>query len=256
MTRASLLLLSLALGIGFTGAFHKSLTGPRSGLARHSTDASGSLGHEIESAFARVPGPEDARAAARRKIQESESSTYITEILAEHDSSVARWPERRTEPLTVWVQQESDIPDFNKIYVEQVRQAFEEWDRLQLPVHFTFVNDSADAEVHVNWVDRFYEPISGRTRWTRDDGWLITDANILLALHHNRGEQLDYDAMHAMALHEIGHLLGLDHTADTLSIMTPKVRVRELSDADAATVRLIYALPAGPLGNDPSRSGR
>ncbi len=247
MTRASLLLFSLALGIGFTGAFHKFFTASRSSLARHSHDPSLSIGHEIESAFARVPGPEDARAAARRKIVESESSTYIAELLAERDSSVARWPERRNEPLTVWVQPDADIDDFNKLYVEQVRQAFEEWDRLQLPVHFKFVSDSATAEVHVNWVDRFSEPISGRTRWTRDDDWMITDANILLALHHVRGEQLDQDAMHAMALHEIGHLLGLDHTEDTLSIMAPKVRVRELSDADVATVRLIYALPAGPL---------
>jgi predicted Zn-dependent protease len=58
---------------------------------------------------------------------------------------------------------------------------------------------------------------------------------------------LDQDAMRAMAMHEIGHLLGLDHTTDSLSIMAPKVRVRQLSAADRATVRLLYALPSGPL---------
>lgn len=247
ITRASLLSLSLALGIGVAGAVRQSLFSHPLTLARHSAEAAGSLGHAIGSAFDRIPGPEDERAIARRKIQENQASTYIGEILVERDSSVARWPERRAEPLTVWIQPRTDVPDFNKIYVEQVREAFEEWDRLQLPVHFTFVNDSASAEVHVNWVDRFSEPISGRTRWTRDDDWMITDANILLALHHNRGETLDYDAMYAMALHEIGHLLGLDHTQDSLSIMAPRVRVRELSDADVATVRLIYSLPAGPL---------
>ena len=86
---------------------------------------------------------------------------------------------------------------------------------------------------------------------------MITDANIVLALHHNRGELLDYDAMHAMALHEIGHLLGLDHTQDTLSIMAPKVRVRELSDADAATVRLHLRAARRPAAsNDCARTGR
>ena len=53
--------------------------------------------------------------------------------------------------------------------------------------------------------------------------------------------------MHAMALHEVGHLLGLDHTADETSIMTPKVRVRDLSNADRATIRLLYTLPAGSI---------
>jgi len=245
MTRATLFSLSLALGVAASGAVRSVVSAHP--MARHSTLAAGSLGDQIQSAFARVPGPEDERVLARRRIQESESSTYIEEILAERDSSVARWPDRRNTPLTVWIQPRTNVADFNKVYVEQVRQAFEEWDRLELPVHFAFVNDSADAEVHVAWVDRFSEPISGRTRWTHDDDWMITDANISLAMHHNQGELLDYDEMYAMALHEIGHLLGLDHTQDTLSIMAPTVRVRELSDADVATVRLIYTLPAGPL---------
>lgn len=175
------------------------------------------------------------------------AGTYIGDILRERDSALAHWPDRKGVPLTVWVQPTSGVRDFSVSYVDRVRDAFAEWDDLRLPIHFTFVDDSADAEVHVNWIDRFHDPISGRTRWARDDAWAITDANITLAVHHNQGELLDDDAMQAMALHEIGHLLGLDHTADTTSIMAPRVRVRSLSSADRATVRLLYALPAGPI---------
>jgi predicted Zn-dependent protease len=132
-------------------------------------------------------------------------------------------------------------------YVDRVREAFDEWQGVGLPLAFVFVDDSVDAEVHVNWIDHFSEPISGRTKWARDDDWLITDANIILAVHHHQGEVLDEEAMRAMALHEIGHLLGLDHTQDATSIMAPKVRVRDLSAADRATVRLLYSLPPGPV---------
>jgi predicted Zn-dependent protease len=69
----------------------------------------------------------------------------------------------------------------------------------------------------------------------------------VLAVHHHKGDVLDEDAMRAMALHEIGHLLGLDHTYDVRSIMAPKVRVRSLSSADKATVRLLYTLPPGAV---------
>jgi hypothetical protein len=38
-----------------------------------------------------------------RRIREGAAGTYIHEILVEHDSSLARWPERATNPLRVWV---------------------------------------------------------------------------------------------------------------------------------------------------------
>ena len=48
-------------------------------------------------------------------------------------------------------------------------------------------SDSADADVHVTFIDHFDEPISGRTKWARDDDWWITDADIVLAVHHRNG---------------------------------------------------------------------
>jgi hypothetical protein len=133
--------------------------------------------------------------------------------------------------------------------VYEVHAAFVAWDTLRLPIRFQIVADSASAQVHVTWIDRFMEPISGRTRWARDEGYWITDASIVLAVHHRTGEILEDDAMHAMALHEVGHLLGLDHTSDPSSVMAPKVRVRSLSAADRLTARVLYSLPAGSLSN-------
>ncbi len=254
MKRAAFSFLSLSLGISVLGAHRSTPIAASKPLpARPLERAAGSLARALAAVMPRATttlstdaGDVD-RAALRKKVRREATGTYISDILLERDSSVARWPDRHGVPLTVWIQPRSSVPDFEPGFVTQVREAFEQWDALHLPVRFSFVDDSAHAEVHVRWIDHFDEPISGRTRWSRDDDWLITDGNIILAVHHYQGELLDEDAMRAMALHEIGHLIGLDHTTDTLSIMAPRVRVRSLSDADRATARLIYSLPAGPL---------
>ena len=209
----------------------------------HTSVASGGL---VERPFTpRAAEREREKEEVRRRLTEGSNGTYIAEMLAERDSALARWPDRHGRPLTVWIQPTSAIPDWRDAYTEGVRRAVRAWDSLELPVSFAFASDSAEADVHISFIDHFDEPISGRTKWARDDDWWITNADIVLAVHHRTGGALDDDAMHAMALHELGHLLGLDHTEDPTSIMAPRVRVRELSAADRATVRLLYTLPPG-----------
>ena len=183
----------------------------------------------------------------RRKLRDGAPGTYVNELLLQRDSALARWPERRKNPLRVWVQPETPASDFSDGFPEIVRAAFDEWMTTGIPIAFNFVTDSARADIHVTWIDRFDEQISGKTLWAHDDDWWIVEANIVLAVHHRGGEPLDSSAVRAIALHEVGHLIGLDHTIDTANIMTPKVRVKELSDADRATARLLYALPPGKV---------
>ncbi|MDB4906787.1 MAG: peptidase and matrixin and adamalysin [Gemmatimonadetes bacterium] len=252
MTRVSgpVLLTALVAALGAARLAAPTLAG-----ARHSreTTSSGTLGSTrefVDGALDSAAFPSDDRRKLddiRRRLRSGAAGTYIDEILLSRDSSLARWPERRRAPLTVWIQPESGVPSWQTSFVAATREAFENWDTVGLPVHFRFVTDSSLAEVHVTWIDHFEQPISGRTKWSRDDDWWITDANIVLAVRHHQGIALDDDAIHAMALHEIGHLLGLDHTADPGSIMAAKVRVRELSSADRATARLLYTLPPGDV---------
>lgn len=250
LKRASLTVVYLAVATGALGTVKKSRTHEVAVVhaltASREQSAAGSVGRAL---FVAPPTDLDEpdRAAVRRKLRHDEQGTYIAEILQLRDSSLARWPDRGDRPLTVWIQPTARLDDWMPGYVDRVREAFQEWEDVGIPLGFSFVDDSADAEIHVNWIDHFSEPISGRTKWARDDEWLITDANIILAVHHHQGEVLDEEAMRAMALHEVGHLLGLDHTQDPTSIMAPKVRVRDLSSADRATVRLLYSLPPGPV---------
>ena len=189
---------------------------------------------------------DDDKEKTRAKVRELEADTYLPEILLARDSSLARW-KPRLRPLSVWVQHRPDLEDWNGEYIEAVSDAFMAWDAVQLPVRFRMVADSAQADIHVTWTPKFNEQISGRTRWSRDENWWIVSGSILLAIHHQQGDRLDQSAMKAMALHEVGHLLGLDHTNNSGSIMAPRVRIRDLAPIDIKTVLALYSVNAGSL---------
>jgi len=220
--------------------------------SRRGGDVDASLG--ADDGPTRVDDPTATRAGAdggdrdalrRRRLSDGAVGTYVGEILLERDSALSRWPTHVAEPLTVWVQPWAAVTGWDDRFAARARDAFGDWERTGIPVRFAFVDDSAAADLHVTWIDHFDEPISGKTLWTRDERWWITGASITLALHHQDGEPLDAGAVRAIALHEVGHLLGLDHTSDPGNVMTPRVRVRDLSAADRATVRLLYSLPPG-----------
>ncbi len=176
------------------------------------------------------------------------SGTYMHELLAAHDSQNFRWPDRRTAPMRVWVQTAPNgTPGWDASYPQLVRDAFVAWADAGVPIHFTFVTDSARGEILVTWTDRFEAEMTGRTRWAHDQHRWIVGGSLLLALHLPDGRPLGGDAVRAIALHEVGHLIGLDHTHDDASIMAPRIRVHELSEADRLTARLVYSLPPGSL---------
>lgn len=193
------------------------------------------------------PAPRRDLAEIQRRLADGESGTYIREILLQRGDNNARWPDRQMEPLRVWIQPHSDLPDFHASYPVRAREAFERWTRAGVPVAFTFVVDSARSDIPVVWVDKFDMPISGRTRWTRDQHWWIVGSSIEVALHHQSGTPLEPEAIYVITLHEIGHVLGLDHTQDERSIMAARVRVRDLSLADEHTAQLVYSIPPGSV---------
>jgi hypothetical protein len=179
---------------------------------------------------------------------EAADNTYLGEVLVARDSTLSRWPDRSTNPLRVWVQPRPKLAGFDPGFPPLVIKAFEDWAGTGIALSFTFVRDSSASDIRVTWVDRFDEQISGKTLWAHDQNWWIVDAQIQLALHHRSGEALDSPAVKAIALHEVGHLIGLDHTRDTMAIMTPRVRVKGLSEQDRATAQLLYSLPPGRVG--------
>lgn len=187
----------------------------------------------------------EALAAQRELLGLRGRHTYLPELLAARGGVNHRWRDRHGDRMRVWVQ-EID-PSRPGLARRVVADAFTDWAASGIPIAFTIVPDSTRAEVIVTWVDRFTERMTGVTRWATDrDEWIVS-ARIELARHQPDGAAVDSAAIAAIARHEVGHLLGLDHTDAPASIMGTPVRVTELSEADRRTIRLVYELPAGRL---------
>ncbi|HEV2750737.1 MAG TPA: matrixin family metalloprotease [Gemmatimonadales bacterium] len=186
-----------------------------------------------------------ARSEIRRRIRASAGLTYMNEIVAA-DSEIHRWDGRVGSPVRVLLTP-STTANFQPAFLDQVRAAFQRWVEAGVPVRFTFDADSSSAEVRFQWRIQFEGEKSGQTDLQWDDEGKLTGGTVTLATFDPKGQPLGPDDVRVMALHEIGHLLGLDHSHDAGDIMYAQPKVRDLSPRDIATVQLLYDLAPGSL---------
>jgi hypothetical protein len=133
-------------------------------------------------------GAKISPAELRRRIEVAAAGTYISDMLADRDSVLTRWPERIQEPIRVWVQRTSTVPDWNPDFANVARTAFDEWGAASPPLRFMFIVDSTRADVRVSFADRMADGNRlGMTTHTHDqDGWIV-GAEILVAVHDRHG---------------------------------------------------------------------
>ena len=189
-----------------------------------------------------------ARSETRRRIRASGNSTYLAEMLAVNaDSMLRRWDNRSASPVRVWFTP-TNAANFKPAFLDAVRAAFAQWTNVGVPVRFVFDTDSTQSpEVSIRWRVQFEIERTGQTDVTWDENGRIQSAVITIATFDPKGRAMEPDDIRVVAMHEVGHLLGLDHSTDATDLMFPTAKVRDLSARDVRTVLLLYQLSPGSL---------
>lgn len=171
------------------------------------------------------------------------SATYLQQALID-GRTVQRWNDS-TRVIVIAMQSGQKVPGWSPRMMGIAKSAFSDWQKaLGGRIRFEYTQDVSQADAILRWSrqDNGQQVGHQTIQWANNT---LTDAEINIALQNARGQRLTDNELKYVALHEIGHLLGIrGHSPHPEDIMFASMqpRVSHLSGRDIATIRALYRL--------------
>lgn len=178
---------------------------------------------------------------------------YLCEQLLDSASfRVLRWPDTVTE-LRIEVPAPVTAEGVSAERAERMRDAavrgIRAWDGMPLRLR---VNDpdAADPHITIEWVRTLPGQRVGmaRIQWVEFFGrtrFSVPSIQVATHLPWENGRVQTPGEVQVVALHEMGHALGLPHSGNPMDVMYSSNQARPLSIRDRRTARALYGLPNG-----------
>ncbi len=155
-----------------------------------------------------------------------------------------RYPRWRADPTagrTLWVYFDAPPVESFSFWLA-TDMALAAWNDVEsLPITFRRTAHREAADVRFRWVRRFEERQAGTTDWETDGAGWLSSVVVTLAVEHEDGLPMGDDFLRLVALHELGHAIGLPHSEDPADVMHPGHRNSQLSDRDVRSATRLYS---------------
>lgn len=185
----------------------------------------------------------------RKQLDAQVGSNYIDNVLFE--DSLIRW--NISQPITYSIFSGSVVPREN---IEAVKKAFFDWQAVTNGViKFKETAGNKNANIVVNFMDDIslkdkYEPNRVGKAIPSISNEQLQKMNIYLRKVDSKGMDYNKDEFYTVALHEIGHALGLGgHSADSKDVMyyngdyiDETTIKKDITKRDMNTLNLLYRM--------------
>lgn len=198
-----------------------------------------------------------ARCGTPDFVTSTPSSNTAANTQAAYTLFPGRWPATHTVLLYKFV---NFTPDLDPDAVRAAfRHAMDRWSAV-VPVEFQEVAAEDKAEISIGWYDddhgdgykfgkalaHAFPPVCEGDKCTSRSGNFHLSHNCKWVVGFGDGAR-KCDLRH-VALHELGHVLGLDHSADSQAVMRASYNHRlELGEDDVEGAQSLYGSPENPL---------